>query len=234
MTAELMTVETDVLVIGSGAAGMYAAIEAARRGAQDGVKVLLADRSLIGRGGATVMAQMTVAVALGEEVPDDPQYHYNDTIAAGRGLCDAELARLCARKRRTAFASSMPGASAGRAKKRHTSPRRKRPATTGRAASMSISSIPGRRCRRRCARTWRATPQSAKPAICASSISWCATAKSPAPSPGIVGSGAPVVIAAKATILATGGLTRLYRRNSASANMGGDGYALALRAGAVR
>jgi succinate dehydrogenase/fumarate reductase flavoprotein subunit len=43
--------------------------------------------------------------------------------------------------------------------------------------------------------------------------------------------GAPVTIAAKATIIATGGLTRLYRRNSASANMGGDGYALALRAG---
>ena len=33
-------------------------------------------------------------------------------------------------------------------------------------------------------------------------------------------------------IIATGGLTRLYRRNSASFNMGGDGYALALRAGA--
>ena len=45
-------------------------------------------------------------------------------------------------------------------------------------------------------------------------------------------SGAPVAIAAKATVLATGGLTRLYRRNSASTNMGGDGYALALRAGA--
>jgi succinate dehydrogenase/fumarate reductase flavoprotein subunit len=44
--------------------------------------------------------------------------------------------------------------------------------------------------------------------------------------------GAPVTIAAKATIVAAGGLTRLYRRNSASANMGGDGYALALRAGA--
>jgi succinate dehydrogenase/fumarate reductase flavoprotein subunit len=46
-------------------------------------------------------------------------------------------------------------------------------------------------------------------------------------------SGAAVTIAAKATIVATGGLTRLYRRNSASANMGGDGYALALRAGAA-
>ena len=33
-------------------------------------------------------------------------------------------------------------------------------------------------------------------------------------------------------MLATGGLTRLFRRNSASVNMGGDGYALALRAGA--
>ncbi len=67
MTAEPIAIDTDVLVIGSGAAGMYAAIEAARNGAH----VLLADRSLIGRGGATVMAQMTVACALGEETPDD-------------------------------------------------------------------------------------------------------------------------------------------------------------------
>src|SRR4029079_4494763 len=41
-----------------------------------------------------------------------------------------------------------------------------------------------------------------------------------------------VTIAAKAVIIATGGLTRIFRRNSASANMGGDGYALALAAGA--
>src|SRR5213076_2432637 len=45
-------------------------------------------------------------------------------------------------------------------------------------------------------------------------------------------SGTALAIAAKATIVATGGLTRLYARNSASINMGGDGYALALRAGA--
>jgi succinate dehydrogenase/fumarate reductase flavoprotein subunit len=47
-----------------------------------------------------------------------------------------------------------------------------------------------------------------------------------------LGTAAPVTLRAKATIVATGGLTRLYRRNSASVNMGGDGYALALRAGA--
>ncbi|MGB9390938.1 MAG: FAD-binding protein, partial [Xanthobacteraceae bacterium] len=87
---EPLAIETDVLVIGSGAAGMYAAIEASRGGA----RVFLADRSLIGRGGATVMAQMTVAAALGEEVPDAPRHHYDDTIAAGRGLCDESLAEL--------------------------------------------------------------------------------------------------------------------------------------------
>src|SRR6187401_3640898 len=83
-------VETDVLIIGSGAAGMYAAIEAARAGCS----VLLAERSLIGRGGATVMAQMTVAVALGSECPDHWRHHYDDTLAAGRGLCEERLARL--------------------------------------------------------------------------------------------------------------------------------------------
>src|SRR3954470_3521286 len=82
--------ETDVLVIGAGAAGMYAAIAAARAGA----RVLLVDRSLIGRGGATVMAQMTVAVAVGEEEPDDWQHHLDDTLKDGRGLCEPALSQL--------------------------------------------------------------------------------------------------------------------------------------------
>src|SRR3954469_9724172 len=82
--------ETDVLVIGAGAAGMYAAIAAARAGA----RVLLVDRSLIGRGGATVMAQMTVAAAIGEEEPDHWEHHLANTLKAGRGLCDESLSGL--------------------------------------------------------------------------------------------------------------------------------------------
>ena len=224
---ETVTVETDVLVIGSGAAGMYAAIEAARRGAQ----VLLADRSLIGRGGATVMAQMTVAVALGEETPDDPGHHYADTIAAGRGLCDETLAALLcedapdcireldawgvgwARKDGHITATQAPG---------HDRPRCVYVdfLNTGPAVSKTL-------------RTHLARNPSIRKAgdLCIVDL-----AVGDGEVTGAVayhlGSGAPVVIAAKATILATGGLTRLYRRNSASANMGGDGYALALRAGA--
>src|SRR5919202_4360188 len=85
-----MNLETDVLVVGSGGDGMYAAIEAARSGAS----VILAERSLIGRGGATVMAQMTVAAALGAETPDSWEHHFADTLAAGRGLCDERLAAI--------------------------------------------------------------------------------------------------------------------------------------------
>src|SRR5262245_20155598 len=93
MPHDVMQAEADVLVIGSGAAGMYAAIEAARRGAD----VFLIDRSLIGRGGATVMAQMTVAVALGSQVPDHWSHHLDDTLAAGRAPCSEPLARLLCR-----------------------------------------------------------------------------------------------------------------------------------------
>ena len=227
MTAELMTVETDVLVIGSGAAGMYAAIEAERRGA----RVLVADRSLIGRGGATVMAQMTVAVALGEEVPDDPRAHYDDTIAAGRGLCDDKLAQLLCEEAPDCI-RELDAWGVGWARKdghitATMAPGHDRPRcvyvdfiNTGPAVSKTLRMHLARNPAIRKAGDLCVVDLAVSDGEVAGAVAWH------------LGSGAPVVIAAKATILATGGLTRLYRRNSASANMGGDGYALALRAGA--
>ena len=96
MNAEPLRAEADVLVIGSGAAGMYAAIEAARAGCT----VLLADRSLIGRGGATVMAQMAVAAALGESGQALQLLRF-DQPAAMRGILGigAPLRNLLVRRR---------------------------------------------------------------------------------------------------------------------------------------
>ena len=88
--ADEITIEGDVLVVGGGGAGMFAAVAAARNGA----RVLLLDKNVVGRGGATIMAQMTCASALGEAEPDTPQLHLEDTLSAGRGLCNENLAAL--------------------------------------------------------------------------------------------------------------------------------------------
>ena len=227
MSAGAMHVETDVLIIGSGGAGMYAAIEAARAGCS----VLLADRSLIGRGGATVMAQMTVAVALGSETPDHWSFHYNDTLEAGRGLCDERLARLLCEEG-PACIREMEDWGIGWARKdgritQAFAPGHDRPRcvyvdflNTGPAVSKTLRGVVTRSKGIRKAGDLVVVDLVQAGGEVAGAVAWH------------MSSGAPVTIAAKATIVATGGLTRLYRRNSASANMGGDGYALALRAGA--
>src|SRR4029077_6379607 len=87
----MIHLDCDVLIVGAGGAGMYAAISAARTGAE---RVLLLDKSLVGRGGATIRAQMTVAAALAEESDDDWRLHLDDTLASGRGLCDEALSAI--------------------------------------------------------------------------------------------------------------------------------------------
>src|ERR1700740_2040150 len=228
MPAEPVNIDTDVLVIGSGAAGMYAAIEAARRGAS----VLLADRSLIGRGGATVMAQMTVAVALGEETPDDSQHHFADTIAAGRGLCDEALAQLLCEEGPDCIRELDRWGVGWARKDGHIAPTRApghaRPRcvyvdfiNTGPAVSKTLRAEMARHHKSiRKAGDLCVVDLSVGDGEVRGAVAWH------------LSSGAPVLVAAKSTVLATGGLTRLFARNSASANMGGDGYALALRAGA--
>ena len=89
MSDELV-IEADVLIVGGGGAGMFAAVAAARNGAN----VVLLDKNVVGRGGATIMAQMTCASALGEAEPDSPELHLEDTLSAGRGLCNKTLAAM--------------------------------------------------------------------------------------------------------------------------------------------
>jgi len=227
MIIEPMRAETDVLVIGSGAAGMYAAIEAANAGC----RVLLVDRSLIGRGGATVMAQMTVAVALGAETPDHWSNHYQDTLVAGRGLCNQALSQLLCEDGPDCI-RTMDDWGVGWARKngritQAMAPGHDRPRcvyvdflNTGPAVSKTLRTVVNRTNGIRkagdlCIIDLLRTDDGVAGAVALH-----------------LSSGAPVILSAKATIVATGGLTRLYRRNSASTNMGGDGYALALRAGA--
>ena len=223
----MIELETDVLIVGSGGAGMYAALEAAAGGAS----VILADRSLIGRGGGTVMAMMTVAAALGAQTPDSWEYHLADTLAAGYGLCDENLSAILCEdgpKRILEMDSWNVGWARedGHIKQAH-APGHDRPRCvyvdflrTGPAVSKTL-----RHQMRNVPAIRRIGDLLVVDIAVEDGVACGATAIH-------MQTGAPVTIAAKAVVIATGGLTRLYRRNSASLNMGGDGYALALRAGA--
>jgi len=91
--------ETDVLIIGTGAAGLRAAIEARRYG----VDVLVVDKSLIGVNNNTVFAGGGVKAALPwlikegmQKLYDTPEEHFLETIKYGAYLNNQRLAEILA------------------------------------------------------------------------------------------------------------------------------------------
>ena len=75
------TLTSDVIVVGSGIAGLAAAIHARRAG----YEVLVVTKSNV-NAGSTAWAQGGIAAAISEE--DSPFQHRTDTLIAGAGLCD--------------------------------------------------------------------------------------------------------------------------------------------------
>ena len=77
--------DTDVLVIGGGAAGTRAALEAAAEGAD----VILLSKGPISRSGVTPLAEGSITAALGARDPlDNPAAHAEDLLREGRSLAD--------------------------------------------------------------------------------------------------------------------------------------------------
>jgi L-aspartate oxidase len=78
----------DYVIIGSGIAGLYAALLAKEHG-----QVLLITKGSIDECN-TRFAQGGIAAAIGRN--DSPHLHFEDTVAAGDGLCDEEAVRILA------------------------------------------------------------------------------------------------------------------------------------------
>lgn len=80
-------VRADVVVVGSGIAGLTCALHARRAG----LRVLLVTKGRVDEG-STRWAQGGIAAALADD--DSPEEHLHDTLIAGAGLCDEAAVRL--------------------------------------------------------------------------------------------------------------------------------------------
>ena len=84
----LQKIQTDVLILGSGGAGLLAAIHA--HDGKPSLQVTVASKGLVGKSGCTRMVQGGYNVALSEG--DSVEAHFRDTIEGGKWINDQELA----------------------------------------------------------------------------------------------------------------------------------------------
>ena len=215
--------QADVVVVGSGAAGMTAALAAARPGR----RVLLLSKHDIG-GGATPLAQGGLAAAIAPG--DSPALHQRDTLEAGAGLCDpaavaalvsgapGEIARLAARGARLdRTALHLEGGHS-----------RRRVVTAGgdaigaevhRVLRAALLASPVQILTRCVALDALTGDEGAVGGVLAGICG----------DDGILRAG---LVTARAVVLATGGFGQAYATTTSPAGLTGDGLALAARAGA--
>ncbi len=203
-------VAVDVLVIGSGAAGLTAAIEARRAK----VSVLLITKSLVGRANCSSVAMGTFRVAHESEAI---QEHYQATLEAGRFLNNPQLVQFLVTNAQSAIqdikALGVPLA----IEPFRTTIAKKRPA--GIYLTEALVNETQRSGVKVLERTM-AIDLCIQANRCLGVIAFN------------VDSGELFTISAKATILATGGFAQLYSRNDNPPRIVGDGLVLAFEAGA--
>ena len=87
-TGAVRRVSTDILILGSGGAGLFAALHAHQRAPE--LKITVAVKGLLGKCGCTRMVQggYNVALAAGDSV----ERHFMDTIEGSKWLADQDLA----------------------------------------------------------------------------------------------------------------------------------------------
>ncbi|MBU3669849.1 MAG: FAD-binding protein [Polynucleobacter sp.] len=86
--SNIPTIETDILILGSGGAGLFAALHAHQVNPE--LDITIAVKGLLGKCGCTRMVQGGYNVALAEG--DSVERHFMDTIEGGKWLSDQDLA----------------------------------------------------------------------------------------------------------------------------------------------
>ena len=220
----------DVMVVGSGIAGLTVALRSAASGS-----VLLVTKDVLAAG-STRWAQGGIAAALG---PGDTPEAHRDRHPDRRGRPVRRGRRRRARHRgpRVRARADRSRRAVRPALRRRAVARPARAVTTPTASRTPAATPPAPRSSAR----W-STPCSPTPASRSSSTRWCSTCCSTttATPPGatlhVMGEGARDgvgAVHARAVVLATGGIGQVYSATTNPAVSTGDGVALALRAGAA-
>ncbi|GAA5512138.1 L-aspartate oxidase [Deinococcus carri] len=214
----MKTLETELLVIGGGVAGAYAALTARSYGAD----VVLACKTPL-MGGSTRWAQGGIAAPLAD---GDEAAHALDTRRAGRGLCEPETVEAFVREARAHVETlrdlGVAFAPHGTLEGGHSRPRIRH---TGDATGHAISLALGRALGAGEGPGLRVLPGAfARNLRLAGGRVVGADFLTP---------GGPLRVRAGGVLLATGGFGRLYPVATAPREGTGDGLALAYRAGAV-
>ncbi len=226
--AGLTQIETDILILGSGGAGLFAALHAKK--ADPDLDVTVAVKGLLGKCGCTRMVQGGYNVALAPG--DSTERHFMDTIEGGKWLNDQDLAwtlvteaQVRIRELETelgCFFDRNPDGSVHQ--KAFAGQTFDRTVHKGDLTGIEIINRLSEQVWRRDVR--RLEDHRALDLIPAADGS------------GLAGvlmldmrTGAPVLVRARATLLATGGGPTMYKYHTPSGDKSCDGMAMALRAG---
>ncbi len=225
--AEIRHIQTDMLIIGSGVAGMLAVVGAKR----SGVTPVIATKGTYASGSSS-MARGGHSLALGHSDPaDNPQLFFEDIQAGGEGLCNERLIDLVSTESIDRSAEldewglglvklpdgrydQVPGGFPHRFKRMVHCDR-----LMGKPLMAALSNK---------TKSWGIEP-----------ITHIMLVDLLKDGDTVVGAwgflyreGTPVVVHAKTTVLSTGGAPQLHKLNDSPPVVTGDGYAMAYRAGA--
>lgn len=219
--------DTEVLVIGGGAAGLCAALGAREQGRA----VLLCSRTNPGAGNATAMSYAYVNAALGETEEDSPELHYQDTVNAGTGLNRPEMVRTLVEEA-VRLVPALEGYGVNYVRESGRLVQYRSPGHSRARSLMASPTMHGTHLTMPLRRAAEAAGVRFLQNFLATRI-----LVSGGRVRGAVGYHAkedgPLGIRARAVVLATGGAGLLFERNSIPRGTPGDGYALALKAGAT-
>src|SRR5687767_8691953 len=220
--------DTDILILGAGGAGLFAALHAKK--AKPDLDVTIAVKGLLGKCGCTRMVQGGYNVALAPE--DSVERHFMDTIEGGGWLNDQELAwllvngaRVCIRELENELGCFFDRNPDGTIHQK---------AFAGQTFDRTVhkGDLTGIEIMNRLAeQVWRRDVRRLEdhraldlvPAADGSGLAGVLMLD--------VRTGEPLLVRARSTLLATGGGPTMYKYHTPSGDKSCDGMAMALRAG---